>query len=577
MAQCLKVRSESASFIFDDEDNLNIFNLLRLVRDFSRENEISIDISTLEQKYQLTIASKFSNFLELYSAIVRPTQEIAYLVFSNIEQSFIESLNKNQKFIHEDNILIFEIDDANPKINNPQDPHYVKNARGVALLSLVQDLLAHGSLQKNFSIFNEKSPILLHSASIFLYNEENSKMIWKILEEWNGQDINQYKSTINQRIARSREARINLDVALKDATWQLLNNRTFKVFVNLLESKFDLPTSIYSSTGKLNLWLVDDQHANGWLKLISNIVSDTYIEITTLSDKEDVSLHVKFITTRDNLEAPDIAIVDLRLSHNDDGIEGYNAQDLSGFEVVDLLKSKWSSLSIMIASASSKLWNMEKAIAKGAVAYWRKSDEVSDNAYQSAVLTAFDIHFQLLEKITISVNRTRFKFIFRIVDALKINASFLDSRYSSLQRIIENYFNDLEQKTSWACWHKCNNEKINDSIYLGIAEIFNEIEDHLWEPDTYTFTLVPNKKVQARKNNTDKLIINDTLEFMDLKYNITGIALRERYERYKRIRNKLPIIHGSKAVNDIKHADIIDIESALLIVWCLLYELQLRR
>lgn len=575
MTQYLSICKRKTNFIFDDNDFLNIFNLLRLTRDFNRDDEISIDISNLDQKQQHTIASKFTIFLALYFEIIKPSKSsFAHLVYSKISQECIDNLGSSQDFIQENNTLIFDASGSYKKIKKHQDPHYIKNARGVALLSLVQDLLAYGSIPNTLLTFEENSPILLHSASIFLYNTDNSKMLWSILEELDSQYKNRYKTILTSRFSRSLDARKGLECSFAEATANPLINITKNHFVKSLQAKLNLPTNIYEPTGKLSLWLIDDQHANGWFKLISSVASKKYIEITSLINKEDVSLQIELIKSSDELYAPDIAIVDLRLSQNDGRNEEYNAKDLSGFEVVDLLKNRWSSLSIMIASASNKLWNMEKAIKKGAVAYWRKSDEISENSYQDAIFTAFDIYIQLIEKFTTSIKRTRYRYIFKIVELIKNEVSSLDDNYNLLKKIIANYSDNLEQKISWTCWYKSSEEKTNDSIHLEISEIFNELENHLWNPKSQNLTLFPEKKVQLGNKNSDKLIINDTLNCLDLKYGITGQALKEHYEKYKAIRNKLPIIHGSETAQDVKHASLTDIETALLIIWCLLRELK---
>lgn len=570
----LILNSSHINFLFDEEDCFNIFNLVRLLPINAEGNEFSIDVCSLDKKFQISIVSRFAAFLNIYSAIRPNSQKYASLKYSKVDQKVIDVIDKKQDVLQDVKTLIFDIN-SNSYQKDPQDPHYVKNVRGAILLSLVQDLLSIGSLKKDYTIFDERSPILLHSASAFLNNEENAKMVWRILEAWDNGDKSKIRTELNSRINVSQKAQRGLGSSTIQFTRKLSDNITFSHLVSSLQGKINLPKSIYIDKDKINIWFVDDQQANGWYKLINGIIPNSHFDIIALNGKDDVNLLLQLTEKDSGFEVPDLALVDLRLTSCDQDREKYNAQDLSGFEVVDLLLNQWAGLSVMITSASSKLWNMEKAIEKGAVAYWRKSDEILSSETDSSVLTAFDIHVQFIEKLVGALSRVKYKYIFRIVAIIRENIKPFDTRYKFLQLSIENYFQDLVQKTSWMCWNKASETKTNDSLCLGVMEIFNEIENMLWNADTGDLNLVPNKKVQHRSENSDSQIINDTLDFMDKKYEITGLGLLCHYEKFKRIRNKLSTIHGSESAQDVKHAKIEDIEFSLLIIWSLLNELKI--
>lgn len=572
MAFNLKLNAGHLTFLFDKNDHLNIFNLVRLFKSNKDNQEIIIDVSEISTQHQESIAVKFTVFLNLYAKLVSSHQNTASLIYSNITPELIDKLNEKSTFIQDNKTLIFELNCQSSQKENPKDPHFVKNARGAVLLSLVQDLLDSGRVGNQISIFDEKSPLRLHSASDFLHNKENALMMWNVLKIWETEHEQAYKEEINRRIHQSLIAKKELSRLSSQLTKQVSLNKSFALFIEVLQSKIGLQKDIYLSTDNLEIWFVDDQHANGWLKLMERIIPDSNVNLKPLSGVEDVNLTISSSSSM-SFNIPDLALVDLRLSDSDQLVESYNAHDLSGFKVVDLLLKKWSGLPIMITSASSKLWNMEKAIERGAVTYWRKSDEVVDYECKNSVLTAFDINLQFIEKLTLTIKRARYKYVFRIVESLSSKVKLLAIKSSSLQRCIEHYAIELEQKTSWMCWKKTDEIKINDSLYLGVMEIFNEIEPLLWNSEGKNLILNPSKKATISSNNTDNQVINHTLDFLDTKYGITGISLTSRYEKCKSIRNKLPSIHGSEAANDVKHATLVDIETTLLIVWCLLNEL----
>ncbi|CAH1557877.1 hypothetical protein [Vibrio rotiferianus] len=574
MSYPFKLNNSHIGFLFDDDDYFNVFNLVRILKNDADWGELFIDVCDLDSKYQSSIVSKFSSFINVYSSIKKIDIKCASLMYSNVDQKMIDIMSEKQEFIQDNKTLIFDINISSHK-NNPKDPHYVKNVRGAILLSLVQDLMSVGKFGDKVTIFDKRSPILLHSASSFLHNEENAKIMWQMLNYIESEDRFKNRAEINRRINVSLRERRELITSLSLVTRKLSDDSTLNYLVDCLKKKLDLPRNIYLDKNKINLWFVDDQQANGWFRLMSSMIPSSHIEIKPLNGKGDVEMLLALAAKTKDFEIPDLALVDLRLTSSDDQVEKYNPQDLSGFEVVKRLLDEWVGLSVMIASASSKLWNMEKAIEKGAVAYWRKSDELLSNEIESPILTAFDIHSQFVVKLMVALERVKYKYIFKIMEIIRSAAKSLGSSHKSLQLAIENYFRDIEQKTVWMCWTKTSETKINDSLCLGVMEIFNELENILWDPDTDKLILFPNKKVQRRKKNTDSKVINDTLDCMDNKYGIGGFGLLSQYEKFKGIRNKLPTIHGSHSGQDIKHATIINIETSLLIIWSLLRELNL--
>ncbi|SUI88365.1 Uncharacterised protein [Shewanella putrefaciens] len=573
MAFNLKLNAGHLTFLFDKNDHLNIFNLVRLFRSNNDNQEIIIDVSEISTQHQESIAVKFTVFLNLYVKLVSNIQGTGSLIYSNIRQELIDKLDKEFTLIQDNEVLIFELNCQSSQKEKPKDPHLVKNARGAVLLSLVQDLLDSQCVGNQFSIFDEKSSLLLHSASDFLHNEENALMMWNVLKIWETEHETAYKAEINRRIKQSLIAKKELEESFTQLTKQVSTNTSFATFIKVLQSKIGLQENIYVSSDNLHIWFVDDQHANGWYKLMKRIIPDSNINLEALNGIEDVNILINLSSFSSSFIIPDLALVDLRLSDSDQLVENYNAQDLSGFKVVDLLLKQWSGLPIMITSASSKLWNMEKAIERGAVAYWRKSDEVTDSVCKNSVLTAFDINLQFIEKLTLVLKRARYKYIFRIIESLRTQVKSPEIKSVPLQRCIENYAIELEQKTSWMCWKKTDEIKINDSLYLGVMEIFNEIEPLLFDHKNKKLVLFPGVNTRGSSANSDSQVINDTLDSMDSKYDIRGLGLSSRYVTCKSIRNKLPIIHGSEAENNIRHATLVDIETLLLIIWCLLNEI----
>ncbi|EKO3475649.1 hypothetical protein NTH41_004436, partial [Vibrio fluvialis] len=172
------------------------------------------------------------------------------------------------------------------------------------------------------------------------------------------------------------------------------------------------------------------------------------------------------------------------------------------------------------------------------------------------------------------LKKIKYRNIFKIVEEIRSEISEFGCKYSPLQVVVENFFKDLDQKTSWMCWRGEDEENVIDSLYLSVHSIYNELEVFLWNKSDHTLILFPTHKIREQQKNADSLVIDDTLYQIDKKYKLTGKALNDYYKANKGIRNKLPNIHGSVGAKDINHAKIIDIESSLLIILCILKEIK---
>ncbi|EGQ9277504.1 hypothetical protein LH716_002021 [Vibrio vulnificus] len=574
MSYPFQLNTSHVDFLFDDNEGFNLFNLVRLLEDDSEWGALSIDVCGLNRNYQSTIIAKFSTFLRVYSYIKSVQNVCASITYSDVEQKFVDQVAASEYVEQEGNCLIFELEKRTDE-NFSQDPHYVKNVRGAILLSLVEDFISYGRFDDKTSLFDKKSPILLHSSSSFFYNENNAKMMWDILNIINLKERKNNRAEINKRINLSLRGRKELNRMFLSITRKLQDDHKLNYLVSCLKEKMNFSSEIFLDEEKISIWLIDDQQANGWYRLFSYLIPSPYAEIKPFTRKDDVVQLLDFISKKNYSMKPDLALVDLRLTDNDDQVEKYNPQDLSGFEVVKLLLDQWTGLAIMIVSASSRLWNMEKAIEKGAVAYWRKSDEFINIETESPMLTAFDIYSHFLEKFTISLSKVKYKYIFRIMEEIRTLAKVLDSDSDNLRVAIENCYLDIEQKTSWMCWSKTSETRVNDSLCLSVMEIFNELEHVLFDRNTNKLVLFPEHNLNLNNRGSDSQIINHTLDCMDRKYDIGGFGLQSQYESFKGVRNKLPIVHGSCSGKDVKHATVMNVEISLLIIWSLIKELSL--
>jgi CheY-like chemotaxis protein len=574
MNSCLKLYTKHHNFLFDPKGTFNAFNLVRLLDKYRDCNEFSIDVSLLSPDEQSLILSKAEKFLRLYEGLFPNKERLISITFDNVSQPIIDSVLLETGGILDEQTLIFELSQLPRVTEDILDSHSVKNVRGAVLLSLVQDLLHLNKVEGSLSFFDEKSPLTLHSASSFLYNKDNAQMMWDVLRSWELRHDSSYKAVINPKLQQCMASKKQLKHLTTSADFRpSTKDSDFSHFVSLLQTKIEFPTDLYRTADCLQIWFVDDQHANGWKRLMDQMLSDLNVDLKPFTSLEDVETSIELAQKYNPDSIPDMALVDLRLSADDVTFEHYDSEDLSGFEVVDLLLNTWPGLPVVIASASNKLWNVEKAIRKGAVGYWRKSDEIHDTVDQQAIITALDIYAQFIEKITLALRKVKYRHVFRLAELLKKLCQQRPLLSTTLQRSVHNYCEQTPRTVSWMLWQNLDEIKVRDSIFLGIMELFNEIETFLWDENTGKLTLFPNEKVKYDKNDRIIGVINKTLDSIDSLYTMTGRALNSRYESCKKVRNNLPIIHGSNNDGSAKHASISDIEEALLIVWALMNQL----
>jgi CheY-like chemotaxis protein len=574
MSASIVIKQTHSRFLFGNDESFNAFNLIRLMESSLKNEELTINISQLAKNEQSSIVSNVSTILNLIRRLSGKEKGCVQIQFSSVEQINIEKSIDANSGLQDDKTLIFDLPKPPKASKDKLKPHYVKNVRGAVLLSLATDLINSSNISSSLTFFNTPSQVCLRSAATFLYNEDNAHVMWEVLKSWESATDSKFSEKLNRQIKQCRDLNLHaktLVLSLSQNTSTNLSNLMY--LVGNLQTLVSLPESIYAIETHPQAWFIDDQVANGWGMLLGEMLAELNIEMQSFANIDDLNNYVKAILKHDIGSCPDMAFVDLRLSSEDPELEAYDSADLSGFKVVETLLSQWPGIPIVIASASNKLWNVEKALKKGAIGYWRKSDEVQDAFDKEAVFTALSIYKQFANKVTLAIRKTRFRYVFRLTELLKTLSYSSPICNTTMQRSIIRYCVDAPRKVSLMLWQELDETETVDNLLLGVMELFNEVESLLWDTETKMLRCVPNTEVKTRPERTDKLIINDTFEYLNKKYSLKGIDLEAHYTGIKGIRNDLPIVHGSEATNSAKHATIEDVELSLLLVWVLLNEL----
>ena len=573
MSTNLVLKYAHNNFLFSSSNRFNAFNLVRLIKSLAHDDEIYIDLRGFSKEKQENILTKFSTVLRLVTSLLCKSDILFILKHSTDNNSLVEKVLKETGGERDECEIIFEVSKLPSNSLSVNDPHTVKNIRGAVLLSLVDDLVTIRKIENNIDFFTEKSAITLHAASAFLSNNENAELMWRVLEQWKFAHDKEHNQKLNFQLHECLRKRARMLEKAKSCLEPLSKTGNVGHLVNMCQSKFGLSKTVFQDADQLVVWMVDDQCANGWGQLINSMLQGSNILLETFSSSQDVIESIKLTNLDETAYTPHLALVDLRLTKEDEGLESYNSKDLSGFSVVTALLEQWRELPIMITSASNKLWNLEKAIQKGASAYWRKSDEIDATDSKEVISTALDIYIQFVDKFELSLSKIKYRNLFKIYQILISLCENHCFTRTSLKRCIFELNQSLASKVTWLLWQRGDEQILLDSLLLDTMAIFNELEPLLWDRETEKLILFPNNNVSLSPKGKDNQIINQTLKYLDEKHELSGIALEATYEHCKKIRNKLNVIHGSEADNTIKQASIKDIESALLTVWAVMTSL----
>lgn len=573
MSTKLILKERHRSFLVSDSEQFNAFNFIRLLRTQEQDNEIQVDLRALITKSQVIVLSKFKTVLELVSSLFCERDIIFTVSHSVNDSSFINRIENETGGESSKQVIMFELSKLPVGNSNVQDPHTVKNIRGAVLLSLVQNLIVLGKVDSKIDLFTEASAITLHESSSFLSNNENAELMWNVLKQWENAHDDEHNRQLNFLLHKCVQKKNALCESVKSALDMLNTNGNHRHLIGICQTNFQLTETMFPDVTQLAVWMIDDQWSNGWKQLIESLLTGTGISLKAFSSLKDVKASIELANFDESAETPHLALVDLRLSADDVVVESYNSKDLSGFDVVDVLLKEWKGLPVMIASASSRLWNLEKAIQRGASAYWRKSDEVDGTDSKKVISTALDIYAQFVDKFERCLSKIKYKNVFELYEILNELCDSPRIKKTPIKRSVAELNEGLASKVTWMLWQRSDEQNLLDSLLLDTMAIFNELEHLLWNKDTGQLLLCPAKNANVGAKGRDSLVINDTLEHLDQENELGGIALKSSYEKCKGIRNKLSVIHGAEANNSIKRASIENIESALLIIYVLMSEL----
>ena len=262
--------------------------------------------------------------------------------------------------------------------------------------------------------------------------------------------------------------------ALKDVR----SNIESLLYYKYLQAKYPIEAepdkAAFKINGKGRILYIDDEWNKGWNEVLSNYfaTSSTEIEFETLKyDFKDKSHQdiLKECDKKIQSFKPDVVLLDLRLSDSD-FINSHSSTHLTGYKVLEAIKSINPGIQVIIFTASNKVWNFTELHKAGCDDFiLKESPELStDNEYSrnaiakiaSSVSSAFKMSFlkkvylkmaEVERQIPVANNDEEADFIirlknnlniaFKLLNETKVSAKYYNYAYLQLFQIIEDFSN----------------------------------------------------------------------------------------------------------------------------------------
>jgi CheY-like chemotaxis protein len=177
--------------------------------------------------------------------------------------------------------------------------------------------------------------------------------------------------------------------AEREALKEVRSNIESLLYYKYLQAKYPIETepdkAAFKINGKGSILYIDDEWNKGWNEVLSNYfaTSSTEIEFETLKyDFKDKSHQdiLKACDRKIQSFKPDVVLLDLRLSDSDFS-NSQNSKHLTGYKVLQAIKSFNPGIQVIIFTASNKVWNLLELQANGADGFLLKeSPELTVNS-----------------------------------------------------------------------------------------------------------------------------------------------------------------------------------------------------
>jgi CheY-like chemotaxis protein len=264
----------------------------------------------------------------------------------------------------------------------------------------------------------------------------------------------------------------------KEALKDVKNNIESLLYYKYLQAKYPIKAepdkAAFKINGKGRILYIDDEWNKGWNEVLLNYfaTSSTEIEFEALKyDFKDKSHPEILNECNKKIESfkPDVVLLDLRLSDSD-FINSHNSTHLTGYKVLEAIKSINPGIQVIIFTASNKVWNFTELHKAGSDDFiLKESPELStDNEYSrnaiakmaSSISNAFKMSFlkkvylkmaEIERQIPVANNEEEADFIlrlknnlniaFKLLNETKVSVKYFNYAYLQLFQIIEDFSN----------------------------------------------------------------------------------------------------------------------------------------
>ena len=443
--------------------------------------------------------------------------------------------------------------DFKSDLGHIDDFHPITEDQLLTIVRLINDPLPYNKYATHHNISNRWAPY----------------RILRLLEDLN-------LSLVEKGVCESIKRQLSKEIFFKKLISEEsgFNNTQYKSS-NFPEKINNILSYIRDKNNNFKIGIIEDELNHGWNHAYRALFGENQTSIydpidDVLADAKRKENFDKFLTAlsqRDiNLSCYDIILLDLRLweQTKKESAEILDIRNLSGMKVLNLIRTQYPTLPVIICSASNKSWSYEEAIDLGANGYWSKESPEY----------GVDLRYNLsntmnLVKLVESCVRwaTDIKEIYNSIDQFIKYAEEKDCLVANnIEKKKKIIVGQLHNKKS-NYLKKYYGQSGNELAFLILWSLLNDItrlmiEKKSVDGEIVYYTIINNKEIQYCKKIDGKYILTDNHEktpqkiFPDIcfpNFYLYKLNYDTRdFNNLRNIRNKLDFIHGGGVVSDGK-------------------------
>ena len=178
------------------------------------------------------------------------------------------------------------------------------------------------------------------------------------------------------------------------------------------ENEIRINKTCKSEGERKKILLIDDEAENGWREVLEKIIINADFTICSERVRDYEALPSEY---KDDLDEYDLVLLDLRVN-GDKEEKTLNTKDFSGYKILKGIKEHNSGIQIIMFTASTKIWNLQRLMEAGANGYYVKESPAYHFPREFSISNANSLIDQINNCFS---HKSRLRHIVKKIDELK--------------------------------------------------------------------------------------------------------------------------------------------------------------